>query len=1137
MFINRFSGNIIFLILFFISISSYSQYTSIGNGAFTSLIVAPMYSTTNAPQYNRCAYVYPASSFTGLRHGDTITSISFFAANSDPMRGNPNFKIYLANSIFSDLGPTALDWNSTINQSELVYDDNPAALVNGVSGFVRFPFNQSSGYKFDTTGGAIHLMVMVEYEQTDSQSSNIFWYAENRATVPAYQSNNETKYISGIDITNKDTFLSGSSVLKPTIRIEYPHLEDEIEYVQMHALGSIATLMNRGDTIKARFLNIGKETQYNKTVYLEVQGANSHIDSLIIDSLIPFKEKLIRFPEFQSSSIGTETISVKIEDDDNNSNNTGQINRRVDYNKASHTSPFSPNNGGIGIGGGTGDFVAKFYTGGINFINQITLQFTTRNNPFQLGIWDADSITGLPAKLLFLSDTLRTNPGEYILDLDSQVTVNRSFFVGIRQTSDVNVGFGFQTEIPVRPDVFFFTAPAGDTTWTPFSPGFNFNFGITPRFQAANDISVSEIITPLENDSFQYESGKKIAISATVRNVGFNDQTDSFDVRARVFDLFGSMVYQQTQKITLLSDSVITLNFDSFELSTLGRYRLEIESFLAKDSIIDNNRIIHFFHTFLTNDISVPFSYVPFINQRFVRNDSIYPSVNISNNGINRQTNVPITYSIIHDEDTLYSSTELINLNANATQIVDFPPAPLHFDGVGEFMCYSSLNGDVLPNNDTLRVPIIVEKTNDILPLFFRSPTENSVYPFNFNIDPLARVRNDGLEDVDSAYFYLFIQNSTLDTIYSDTTIMEVKTRSTTDVNFKRFNTGIQNNILHITLIGTSKNDQDNSNDTLKNIIYVMPQFDPTLESISWTPFRDTIDIDENLLLEITMNNLGFDTVRNVKLDLEILDSDDNVFYAESLDSIDIPNNQSKIINNSDNIIFPKGEYTVKAILSHPLDQKTDNNSQERILRSDTLEEYGIIEIITPEVADTLFTTLEIFPEIVVENRGVKWNTDPITAVCYITSSDDTIYQSQLLANIVGKTSKNIVFDAFSKSEINEEGTIIYKILVNDKVIEDNKKTLQIYLKDTAEKINIFELSEDNLIFYPNPSKGKSFIKSSEPIQQIQVFAADGKLIYTSEQSHQVEFIHMLDLIVTKGFYVVVVKTKNSQYPLKWIVD
>ncbi|MBK8382789.1 MAG: hypothetical protein IPL16_13065 [Ignavibacteria bacterium] len=61
------------------------------------------------------------------------------------------------------------------------------------------------------------------------------------------------------------------------------------------------------------------------------------------------------------------------------------------------------------------------------------------------------------------------------------IAANSRFYVGIRQNSSTNVGFGFQNEIPVRSKSFFYSYPDTSNTWTDFSAaGANYKLDIAP---------------------------------------------------------------------------------------------------------------------------------------------------------------------------------------------------------------------------------------------------------------------------------------------------------------------------------------------------------------------------------------------------------------------------------------------------------------------------------------------------------------------------------------------------------------------------------------------------------------------------------------------------------------------------------
>ena len=78
-----------------------AQSVTIGSGSFGgSNVYGPMFSTNSIDTaFSRQAYIYPSSVLSGLLHGDSISSMEFYAQADLPMTGNPNLKIYLKMSI------------------------------------------------------------------------------------------------------------------------------------------------------------------------------------------------------------------------------------------------------------------------------------------------------------------------------------------------------------------------------------------------------------------------------------------------------------------------------------------------------------------------------------------------------------------------------------------------------------------------------------------------------------------------------------------------------------------------------------------------------------------------------------------------------------------------------------------------------------------------------------------------------------------------------------------------------------------------------------------------------------------------------------------------------------------------------
>jgi hypothetical protein len=154
----------------------------------------------------------------------------------------------------------------------------------------------------------------------------------------------------------------------------------------------------------------------------------------------------------------------------------------VDYTKGkyNHGNSCQIDNGGVGFGGETGNFVAGFRNKASNsfFINSIEYSFYDSigggNHPYKIVIYGDDG-TGKPGTLLYLSSLLTGPPGinfpnSVIHNITTPVSIpaNSKFFIGYRQTSNTNISASFQNEVPVRPKSFYYSTPDTSNTWSDF---------------------------------------------------------------------------------------------------------------------------------------------------------------------------------------------------------------------------------------------------------------------------------------------------------------------------------------------------------------------------------------------------------------------------------------------------------------------------------------------------------------------------------------------------------------------------------------------------------------------------------------------------------------------------------------------
>ncbi|MCB0733781.1 MAG: T9SS type A sorting domain-containing protein [Bacteroidetes bacterium] len=812
---------------------SFAQYTVIGLNSYAGTnIYGPM--TPNASSdtfFSRHAYIYPSTVLGRLQHGDTIRSIEFFKSDNNTFSGLPDFKIYIGMSASADFGAGNIHWPNRTKDTGTVlfWSGHPNSIAGNTFGFKRFEYNQSP-FIFDTTLGS-HLKIMVEFVQYTRQTTPVTWVYENDFSVPQFVSNNETKFISNFGKLSDSTV--SSNLRKPYIRLNYPRHGTDLEVNRVYCLGRVPVLMNRADSVFARVANIGLKTVYNHTVYLEVDGVNSFLDSLVIDSLDPSEQKMIVFGSYQPKNQGVETIKVYPATDDDPTSDMDSVQRIVDYNVYSHADPFIGNAGGIGFNGSSGDFVAKFYTDSIIYLNQIKVDFALGGRPFQLGIWN-ENASGLPGTNIYTSDTLTSVGGTYILSVLPRVKIDSGgFFIGIRQTGTTNIAFAYQPESPVRPNAFYFAAPLGDTSWVPFSPGYDFKFNIQPRIQVANDVAVLQMNYPVSGDTIEYNQFDSIAPSARIVNYGYNDQKAPFDVICRITNQYGQQVYGDTVSITLNSNDTTTVTFDKrMSLNNYGKMYMEVFTSLYNDKVKDNDTLTAEFDIVVRFDVAVETYFDPTEGQKFELNTSrIGPVVRVVNTGASNQSNIRVTSRIRQGNQIARSQTLTTSLAGTESVILAFDSftIPWWGDVVFETYCWGVI--DSFSSNDTARVNVYVDKSYDVGIRSVTRPKAGVRYERKTQFRPYVDVRNYGVKDQDTVPVQALIMNLSGDTLYQDLTVLSVAKFSTGQALFKLFTVPDSVQTLQFQVQTLLPTDQDRSNDTIQHTFEVVTPRDLAIDS------------------------------------------------------------------------------------------------------------------------------------------------------------------------------------------------------------------------------------------------------------------------------------------------------------------
>lgn len=258
-----------------------------------------------------------------------------------------------------------------------------------------------------------------------------------------------------------------TSNFRPETRLGPPQPANDLAISHIYTEGNIPVGYATNNIIRARIVNEGTNASAATTVDLNITGANSFSSlGIVVPALASGASAVVSFAPYTPTNLGANTITVTLPADDVLSNNTssmGQISSK-DINSYRYLSPVT---GGVGFTGGTGDFVAKFNAannfGDTDTINGFEVIFTSNSQPYNVVVFDDDGIGGVPGTLLHISASQTTIQDTVFISLPD-VEVTGGYYVGIRQTGTVNVGFGYQTENPIRTGQFYFGAIGAPTT-------------------------------------------------------------------------------------------------------------------------------------------------------------------------------------------------------------------------------------------------------------------------------------------------------------------------------------------------------------------------------------------------------------------------------------------------------------------------------------------------------------------------------------------------------------------------------------------------------------------------------------------------------------------------------------------------
>jgi hypothetical protein len=248
-----------------------------------------------------------------------------------------------------------------------------------------------------------------------------------------------------------------------------PPLANDVMVRTVYTLGKVATSGGQSQAVSAYIINLSTVARTNVPVTLTVSGANTFTRTATIPTLGIGVQGFLSLGNLPANlNPGTNTVTVSVPTDDNNTNNTVSVSQLVTTDRLSYIEPDKATDDALDGGAGS-TLVTKYTVSNTVVLSNAVISFANvANNPtteFQVVVYDATGTTGTPGKVLYTSPTQNrpATGGDVTVTLPA-LQLNGSFYVGINEVGTTGSGIATQSESPLRPTTFYYSAN-GSAPW------------------------------------------------------------------------------------------------------------------------------------------------------------------------------------------------------------------------------------------------------------------------------------------------------------------------------------------------------------------------------------------------------------------------------------------------------------------------------------------------------------------------------------------------------------------------------------------------------------------------------------------------------------------------------------------------
>ncbi|MBD2767202.1 T9SS type A sorting domain-containing protein [Hymenobacter sp. BT664] len=300
-----------------------------------------------------------------------------------------------------------------------------------------------------------------------------------------------------------------------------PPIPNDVAVQAVYTLGKIASPGALPQAVRAIIANVGTATQNSVVVTLSITGANTFTNIQNLAILPAGARGTINFANLPATlNAGTNTVTVSVAADGNNTNNSVTVSQLVTTNRISYIEPALPNDGPAvyySNASAGGVLSVKYTVPSLLVLTDAVVTFAAvPSNPttaFQVIVYDATGAGGVPGNVLYTSPTQnRPAAGGPVTITLPNVQVNGPFHVGVKEVGTTGAFIASQRETPLRNAIFYSSsnglAPWSDLALSPTQSRLAIELGLSsvPNCTAPTNLGITGSTTTTATATFTVSS-------------------------------------------------------------------------------------------------------------------------------------------------------------------------------------------------------------------------------------------------------------------------------------------------------------------------------------------------------------------------------------------------------------------------------------------------------------------------------------------------------------------------------------------------------------------------------------------------------------------------------------------------------